>query len=72
MTEVCLTPNCRALAANQATFRGLCLQCYGQAKKMVEAGETTWEQLEEMGLAGAGSKFKQAFNNARKDSKPNA
>lgn len=30
--------------------RGLCLVCYSRANKKVEAGETTWAKLAEMGL----------------------
>lgn len=54
----CLTPGC----INRQNRNGLCLKCYGQAKKLIEAGKTTWESLEEMGLAELGrSDFLKAF-----------
>lgn len=41
--ELCIRP-----AA--AEMRGLCMLCYSKAKKKVESGEVTWDQLEDMGL----------------------
>lgn len=56
-------PALRGLGAQ----RGLCLICYGKAKKKVEAGEVTWEELVEMGLCeGVADPFDEAFNNAMK------
>lgn len=31
-------------------MRGLCLSCYSSAKKLVDAKQTTWEDLERLGL----------------------
>jgi len=47
---ICLTPGCGKGAA-AALKRGLCMKCHSEAKKQVNAGNTTWEQLEQMGLA---------------------
>lgn len=51
MAMKCLTPKCRNTAGNVKEFKGLCMKCFSTAKKMVLAEETTWEQLEEKGLA---------------------
>jgi len=42
----CCIPNCQRIGGK----RGMCLVCYGKAKKKVEAGEVTWEKLEAAGL----------------------
>ena len=49
-----------------ANMRGLCLPCYSDAKKMVQAGKATWEGLVQMGLCDdLLSPFEQAFNKAQ-------
>ena len=61
----CLIDGCDKIAKS----RGLCLICYGAANASVRIGRTTWEQLEETGLAnepqhkgsGCGA-FAKAFN----------
>lgn len=45
----CLTPSCGQMPA--ASCKGLCMKCYSAAKKLVTGGQTTWEQLADMGLA---------------------
>lgn len=45
----CIISGCPAKAA--ANMRGLCMRCYSRAKKKVEAGETTWLELEQLLLA---------------------
>lgn len=45
----CLREGCSKPAV--VDLRGLCMSDYSQAKRMVEAGETTWEELERMNLA---------------------
>lgn len=45
----CIIAACQRNAASG--MRGLCLKCYSRAKKTVEAGQATWEELERMGLA---------------------
>lgn len=45
----CLTSECNAAVTN-SDFKGLCLKCYSAAKKKVASGETTWEELEALGL----------------------
>lgn len=42
----CMIPRCMRMVFK----RGLCMVCYGKAKKKVQEGSTTWEQLEEVGL----------------------
>lgn len=60
MGEKCLILKCQRQSA--VNMRGLCLVCYGRAKKMVESGQTSWQELEEMGLSlAASSPFDDAF-----------
>lgn len=49
MKPTCLALNCSKEPA--VNCRGLCMKCYSAAKKLVTNGNTTWEALEEMGLA---------------------
>lgn len=57
----CLTPGC--IAKGLPNYRGLCLKHYSTAKKLVESGKTTWEELEKMDLVGEGQDlFLDAFN----------
>ena len=46
----CLTPNCTREPA-AALKRGLCMTCHSKAKKLVESGATTWDELVGMNLA---------------------
>ncbi len=53
-----------------AILKGLCSECHKVAKKMVDDGETTWPQLQEMGLVDGPKKaainpFREAFNQKR-------
>lgn len=48
MPEKCLTTTCNAKEA--ASCRGLCMRCYSGAKRLVESGQTTWDQLAAMQL----------------------
>lgn len=41
----CLVPNCK----NKTLTRGLCRRDYGICYRLVTAGETSWEALEESG-----------------------
>lgn len=43
----CLIEDCN----KEQRWKGLCSACYGQAKQLIDAGETSWEQLAELGLA---------------------
>lgn len=43
----CCVPDCN----KEARWRGVCQSCYGQAKRLIDDGKTTWTELEEMGLA---------------------
>lgn len=57
----CLVPACKKRVGGQT--KGLCMSCYSKAKKKVDAGETTWEELADMGLAAKqADPFEQAFN----------
>ncbi len=46
----CLTAGCNSQAAGSKDFRGLCMKCYSSAKKYVESGSTSWEELERLGM----------------------
>ena len=49
MTQ-CMTPSCTR-PSSPALKRGLCLVCYSKARKMIDAGSTTWEEVVSLGLA---------------------
>lgn len=55
----------------RASWKGLCIKCYKDAKALVLKDETTWEQLEEKGLARLSttevSKFRKAYNDKMKE-----
>lgn len=64
----CLVPNC----PDPAKVRGLCERCYANANRMVRAGQTTWEELTELGLAMSSRRtidenltFRRALQDAR-------
>lgn len=58
----CMTVNCQAQALLPSkTYKGLCMKCYSVAKKMVQDGETTWEELSRMGLVEEVSPFRVAY-----------
>ncbi len=46
--DKCLVPACKKLEAPD--FKGLCVSCYASAKKVVDAGGTTWEAIAALGL----------------------
>lgn len=65
----CLTKTCLNTSA-PALRRGLCMTCYSRAKRMVEAGTTTWDEIVMMGLAlsdsaGGVDPFMAAFREAK-------
>ena len=62
INQTCTTEGCYTVRYSDG--RGLCMNCYSKAKKMVEAKKTTWEELESMGLVEpkATDKFTQSFN----------
>lgn len=62
----CIIKNCARTCADVPTYRGLCLICYGKAKKAVAADQTTWQWLEEHGLALSAD---DAFNAALQEAK---
>ena len=66
MNNTCLIKSCHRMAA--CDKRGLCLVCYGQAKKKVDNKQTTWDQLEKMGLCKSeDSPFNSAYDKAVED-----
>ncbi len=75
MTDVSIVPRCRTKgclrSAALVVKTGLCLTCHSRAKKMVEAGTTTWAELTKLGLAlspdNGDDPFTQAFNEAKKN-----
>lgn len=46
--QKCLVPACKKMEAPD--MKGLCVSCYSSAKKVVDAGNTTWEAIEALGL----------------------
>lgn len=60
-TNKCLTPDCCDGAGDPNTYKGLCVKCHSQAKRLVTAGATTWDKLAEMGLV---QREKSAFERA--------
>jgi hypothetical protein len=54
--DVCIISGC----SRPARTRGLCKRCYDAAHTRVKAGEYTWQQLADMGLARASSREKGA------------
>jgi hypothetical protein len=54
-TRTCVSPECKS--SNKWVYaRGLCGACYNQARRMVERGVTSWEELERFGLSEATNK----------------
>ena len=44
----CIIVECQG---QQTTYgRGLCVMCYSRAKKMVDVGKTSWDELERLGM----------------------
>lgn len=65
----CLTKGCMRPPA-PALKRGLCMPCYSAAKKMVDAGKTTWIELVALGVAldaDAADLFTKSLEEARKN-----
>lgn len=61
-TVPCIIDKC----GKDSRWKGLCSACYGQAKQLIDAGETTWEELGALGLAVIPDKpFVTAFKAAR-------
>lgn len=55
-TRPCLTPGCEGkfgsgMPKGQAGGRGLCKSCFQQASSLVKRKVTTWDELENLGLA---------------------
>ncbi len=48
-SKTCRVRGCK----REASIREVCNSCYTSARKMVERGISTWEQLEQLGLVAA-------------------
>ena len=61
---------CLTLKCVQGAYRyGLCMTCYGKAKKMVDSGQTIWDEIVSLGLATHDAEeqfFVDAFNEAKR------
>ncbi len=55
----CVMDSCN----RDVAWKGLCTGHYNEAKKLVDGGSTSWEQLEEMGLCdlSTGGSLTEAF-----------
>lgn len=68
MEDACKTPGC----TKEAETRGLCQQHYLAAWRAVQRGETSWAEMERLGLCepsaqvGRPSKFRQVIEQARR------
>lgn len=50
----CLTKGCQGVFGGErrkSGARGLCKKCHADAIRLIKAGETTWEEMESLGLA---------------------
>lgn len=56
----CIIEGCE----RKATTRGLCHSCYLTALRLIQAGETTWDDLEAQKLCGPLMKTPNAFAKA--------
>lgn len=64
----CKIKKCQGQGSQQ--YRGLCLKCYAAAKKLVDRGDTTWDQLAAKGLCDekvTGCPFDDAYSQIMKD-----
>jgi hypothetical protein len=58
----CITPEC----GKDRKWKGLCPSCYGQAKRLIEQGKTTWDELFDLKLCILDNKpFLIAFNKVK-------
>ncbi len=58
----CITNYC----TNPMQWKGLCSHCYGQAKELINAGKTSWDELYQLNLALDDRPFMIAFELAKK------
>ena len=57
-SKQCMTEGC----GKDQKWKGLCRSCYGQALRLIEEQQTTWDELATMGLVRIEDKpFKAAF-----------
>lgn len=60
--ERCIIPQC----GNVRSARGLCAKCYSEANNAIKRKETSWKELQELGLCyGKGTPFTRALRQAR-------
>lgn len=48
---ICCVPNCGRMQHSSSGARGLCGPCYQQAHRLILLHETSWHELEALGLA---------------------
>ena len=57
-SQLCVTEGC----GKERQWKGLCRSCYGQARRLIDENQTTWDELAIMGLIVPDDKpFKAAF-----------
>lgn len=44
----CCNPRCKGMGS--PSLKGLCMKCYKEAKKIVEDGQASWEELAQLEL----------------------
>lgn len=60
--DICIISNC----GKPRKWKGLCSKCYGEAKQLIDAQQTTWEELNTMGLCTIpATPFETAFKEAK-------
>jgi hypothetical protein len=47
----CLVPGCGRPVTTPSHARGMCGRCQVEARRMIQAGQTSWRELEDLGLA---------------------
>lgn len=56
---------CIDSCTNIAQWKGLCSRCYGEAKHVINSGQTSWQELFDLGLAINDAPFAIAFKRAK-------
>lgn len=72
LEAACLTPGCKFKfggSQEKKGGRGLCHYCHNVASNLIKKGATTWEELEQLGLAQPPYRtlFEKAFKQRRKE-----
>lgn len=61
-TTKCIIPTCD----KESRWKGLCGSCYHHALTFINKGETSWEELDSLGLAQAPVPFIAAYKAAKR------